>query len=132
MSRYKSVVGSMFLILLLGFGLSACNEGSQAAVPAKEIFKESQTVRLNDAEVENIVRRSYQYVAMYNVNNKGAMDPNNPASPGGWNKLKAMTYLFDHNVKIIARPNNDTFYAVGMLDLTREPLILEAPVIDSD
>ena len=30
-------------------------------------------VDLSDVEVENIVRRSYQYVAMYNVNNKFAL-----------------------------------------------------------
>ena len=35
---------------------------------------ESAQVKLDHAQVENIVRRSYQYVAMYNVNNKGAMD----------------------------------------------------------
>ena len=37
-------------------------------------------VDLTDAQVENIVRRSYQYVALYNVNNKFAMDPGNPLS----------------------------------------------------
>ena len=31
-------------------------------------------VKLDDAQVANIVKRSYQYVAMYNVNNKAAMD----------------------------------------------------------
>ena len=34
--------------------------------------------KLDRAQVENIVRRSYQYVAMYNVNNKAAMDARNP------------------------------------------------------
>ena len=29
------------------------------------------------------------------------------------------------------RPNNDTLYIGAMLDLTREPMILEAPAFDS-
>jgi hypothetical protein len=65
------------------------------------------TTELGDAEIENIVRRSYQYVAMYNVNNKGTMDPDNPTAPGGWNRIKANTTLTDHNMRIIARPNSD-------------------------
>ena len=35
------------------------------------------TVELSDEQVEDIVRRSWQYVAMYNVNNKFSMDPSN-------------------------------------------------------
>ena len=31
-------------------------------------------MKLSDDQVENIVRRSYQYVAMYNVNNKFALE----------------------------------------------------------
>jgi len=44
-------------------------------------------VELTDDQIENIVRRSYQYVAMYNVNNKFAMEQ------GGWNTVDADTEL---------------------------------------
>ncbi len=86
---------------------------------------------LRDKEIENIVRRSWQYVAMYNVNNKFAMDPDNPMSTGGWNRVRAHTTLVDHTLKAIARPNNDTLYIGALLDLTNEPIILETPTIDS-
>ena len=33
--------------------------------------------------MEELVRRSYQYVAMFNVNNKFALDPDNPMTTGG-------------------------------------------------
>ena len=79
----------------------------------------------------DIVQRSWQYVAMYNVNNKFAMDPANPLSTGGWNRIKANTTLADHTLKAIARPNNDTLYIGAALDLTQEPVILEAPAFDS-
>jgi len=90
-----------------------------------------QNIKLSDAQIEDIVRRSYQYVAMYNVNNKLAMDPDNPLKTGGWNRLTAMTTLADHTLKVIARPNNDTLYIAAMLDLRNEPIILETPALDS-
>lgn len=80
---------------------------------------------LSDEDVENLVRRSYQYVAMYNVNNKTA------EQQGGWNSCEADTALKDHTLKVIARPNNDTLYLTCVLDLRRDPVILELPVFDS-
>ena len=83
-------------------------------------------VELSDANVENIVKRSYQYVAMYNVNNKFAL------KQGGWNACVADTKLKDHTMREIARPNNDTLYMSCLLDLRNEPIILEIPALDSD
>ncbi len=80
---------------------------------------------LSDAEIENIVRRSYQYVAMYNVNNKFAL------KQGGWNTVDADTQLKDHTMREIARPNNDTLYIGCMLDLRNDPVILDMPAFDS-
>ncbi|MHC4844468.1 MAG: DUF1254 domain-containing protein, partial [Planctomycetota bacterium] len=84
-----------------------------------------QDIKLNDEQVENIVRRSYQYVAMYNVNNKFAY------VQGGWNTVDPDTELKDHTMREIARPNNDTLYIGCMLDLRKDPVILEMPAFDS-
>ena len=83
------------------------------------------TGELSDAQIENIVRRSYQYVAMYNVNNKFAL------KQGGWNTLAADTRLKDHTMREIARPNNDTLYISCMLDLRKDAAIIEMPAFDS-
>lgn len=80
---------------------------------------------LTDQEIENIVRRSYPYVAMYNVNNKFAL------KQGGWNTVVADTQLKDHTMSDIARPNNDTLYIGCMLDLRKDPVILDIPSFDS-
>ena len=80
---------------------------------------------LNEQEIENIVRRSYQYVALYNVNNKFAL------SQRGWNTVRADTQLKDHTMTDIARPNNDTLYIVCMLDLRKDPVIVSMPQFDS-
>ena len=86
--------------------------------------------KIDRAQVENIVRRSYQYVAMYNVINKGALQTGQLAA-GGWNKLKLNTRLADADVKVIARPNNDTLYQIAILDLREEPVVLDEPAFNS-
>jgi len=80
---------------------------------------------LTDKQIDNLVRRSYQYVAMYNVNNKFAL------KQGGWNTCVADTRLKDHTMLEIARPNNDTLYISCLLDLRKDPVILEMPAFDS-
>jgi len=114
----KNHLVALFIML---FGVTGCMQEAE----------EQQAIDLSDAQVEDIVRSSYQYVAMYNVNNKFAMDPANPLSTGGWNRVRANTALADHTLKAIARPNNDTLYIGAMLDLHEEPVILEAPAFDS-
>jgi len=98
----------------------------------KKEAKQGAIVELSDAQVEDIVRRSYQYVAMYNVIQKFALDP---ASGGlfmdGFNKPVAATELTDHTMTSIARPNNDTLYQGAVLDLRLDPVIIEFPAIDS-
>jgi len=86
---------------------------------------------LTDDEIENIVRRSYQYVAMYNVINKFPIQNAGLTNTNGWNVCVADTELKDHNMKSIARPNNDTLYCICALDLRNEPVIIEYPAFDS-
>ncbi len=91
-----------------------------------------KAIKLSDQEVENLVRRSYQYVAMFNVIQKFALDlASDRMFTDGFNKPKASTALADHNMKSIARPNNDTLYQIAVLDLRLDPVIIEFPVIDS-
>ena len=52
-----------------------------------------KAIELSDEQIENIVRLSYPYVALYNVNNKFALDESGPTSLGGWNKILANTTL---------------------------------------
>lgn len=82
-------------------------------------------INLSDGQIEELVRRSYQYVAMFNVNNKFAL------KQGAWNTCVADTQLKDHTMREIARPNNDTLYISCLLDLRKDPVILEMPAIDS-
>jgi hypothetical protein len=111
-----------FAVLLLTAFLPTTLFAQEPAEPAQS----ARNAELSNAEIDNLVRRSYQYVAMYNVNNKFAL------TQGGWNTCVADTVLKDHTMRDIARPNNDTLYVGCMLDLRSEPLIVEMPDFDSD
>ncbi|APJ04302.1 DUF1254 domain-containing protein [Silvanigrella aquatica] len=86
---------------------------------------------LSESQIENIVKRSYQYVALYNVINKVAMATDSPISTKGWNKLFLGTKLANDSLQTIARANSDTLYSVATLDLRNDPMILEIPFINS-
>ena len=118
--KFQGLAASLVVAAIV-LGASGC--GKTAAPTA--------TGGLTDAEIDNIVRRSYQYVAMYNVINKNAMLYGSMYDTDGWNLCSADTALKDHNFKGIARPNNDTLYTGCMLDLRAEPVIVEYPAFDS-
>ena len=101
--------------------LGACSREAPQEAPASK----DAPAALTDQKVEDLIRRSYQYVAMYNVNNKFAL------KQGGWNTCIADTQLKDHTLREIARPNNDTLYIGCMLDLRQDAVVLEMPAFDS-
>jgi len=109
------ILASVALTMIIG--LAAC-------APKEE------NIEFSDDQIEDIVRRSFQYVAMYNVINKSAMMKENPVMTG-WNGTFAIPGLADHTVKGIARPNNDTLYVSTTLDLRQEPVIVHYPAFDS-
>jgi hypothetical protein len=113
MKRCKAFVP--LVLLSVALGASGCAKRERAVVDGE----------LSADKIENIVRHSYQYVAMYNVNNKFAL------KQGGWNTVEPDTQLKDHTMREIARPNNDTLYVGCMLDLRKDPVILEMPAFDS-
>ena len=92
---------------------------------------ETGGVEPSEVDLENLVRRSYQYVAMYNTNNNFAMDPNNPFSTGGWNRSYVPEGLVDHTFAAVPRPNSDTLYFISMLDLRHDAVVIEYPAFDS-
>jgi len=116
-------IKSGLILILLTVALAFCGCSKTDSTIAGE---------LTDEQIENIVRRSYQYVAMYNVINKNAMQTGEQTGTSGWNTPVADTVLKDHTFRTIARPNNDTLYMSGMLDLRAEPMIIEYPVFDSN
>ena len=117
---------SPILLLPLVLLFLGCQGPSEEATPAADQTRDTDVPAMSEADIHDLVRRSYQYVAMYNVNNKFAM------KQGGWNTVDADTQLKDHTMREIARPNNDTLYISALLDLRKDPVILEMPAFDSD
>ena len=85
----------------------------------------SPAAQLTDDEIDKIVRRSYQYVAMFNTNNNFAMQEGNPLGTGGWNKMLVPETLSDHTLTAIPRPNNDSLYLISMLDLRGDAVVIQ-------
>ncbi len=88
-------------------------------------------VKLSDADAQNVVRRSIQYVALYNTLLNFTFNKKNPFASGGWNKTHYPEGLMDASVRAIPRPNNDTLYVLSLLDLRQDPVIIHYPAFDS-
>jgi len=73
----------------------------------------AQTVKMTDADAENLVRRSLQYVALYDTLLNFTFNKKNPFASGGWNKTHYPEGLMDASVRAIPRPNNDTLYVLS-------------------
>lgn len=116
-----------FTLLAICMFASGCNNANNQTASNQSVRK----VEFTNAQLDDLVLRSYQYVAMFNVNNKFALDTTNPLSSGGYNRVKANTELADHTVQAVARPNNDTLYVVAMIDVSEAPIIMEMPAFDS-
>jgi hypothetical protein len=112
------------LVLIVG----SCN--STANKNATIETDENGVAILSDEQIEEIVKRSYQYVAMYNVNNKTALIKEG-ITTGGYNKGLKMMELLDHEVKLLARPNNDVLYQTVMIDLRKDAFVIEIPAMES-
>ncbi|WP_019670439.1 DUF1214 domain-containing protein [Eudoraea adriatica] len=63
---------------------------------------------------------------MFNVNNKDSMQY------GGWNVTDFDDQPKDHTFQVIARPNNDTYYITGIIDVRKDAVILDMPAFDSN
>ena len=116
-------------IVVLCLFASGCSHDNEQAAPAS--IRSAQHVELTEEQLDELVLRSFQYVAMFNVNNKFALDADNPLASGGYNRVKANTELADHTVQAVARPNNDTLYVVAMIDVSEQPIVMEMPAFDS-
>jgi len=125
--KTKTLISSFFAFTLSVFLVSCTKQTDK--IPELKVDEQGNVI-LTDAEVENLIKRSYQYVAMYNVNNKFALAEAG-MSTKGYNKGLKNTHLLDHTVKSIARPNNDVMYQMAMVDLRKDAAVFEFPAMES-
>ena len=110
------------VLICIGIVSAGCTSGYRPET--------NQSANLSDQQIKEIVQRSYQYVAMYNVNQKMALAEEGVTTKG-YNKGMRKTELLDHTVQFIARPNNDVLYQLAMLDLRKDAIVFKIPAIDS-
>src|SRR6476620_3738785 len=85
---------------------------------------------LTRVAVEDIVRRSYPYVTMFNVIHAAATERGSGRA-AAWNRIAASARLHDHTARGGERLNNDLFNLVAPFDLRRGPVVLDVPALDS-
>ena len=86
---------------------------------------------LSRSDMEILVQRSYQYVALYDTLLNFCLNEKNPFSSDGWNKTHYPQGLMDASVRAIPRPNNDTLYVLSMMDLRADPVVIHYPAFQS-
>ena len=91
----------------------------------------AQAIKLSDADAQKVVRRSLQYVALYDTLLNFVFNKKNPFASGDWNKTHYPQGLMDASVRAIPRPNNDTLYVLSMMDLRQDPVVIHYPVFNS-
>ena len=114
--------------------LSTCFASTNVMAQASGGLPDSppaQAVQLSDADAENIVRRSIQYVALYDTLLNFTFNKKNPFASGNWNKTHYPKGMMDASVRAIPRPNNDTLYVMSLLDLRKDPVIIHYPAFES-
>ena len=118
MKKSLTLIPLLLITLTLSISVTSCDQQA----------KQKEFTR---ADLVNLVKRSYQYVAMYNVVNNFALQEGSILSTHGWNKTLKNTTLADHTVKAIARPNNDTYYIISTLDLRDDAVVVSYPAFDT-
>ena len=120
---------AVFTLLLVVCPVAMATQDSGS--PTHPNHPAAQNVKMTDADAQNVVRRSLQYVALYDTLLNFTFNKKNPFASGGWNKTHYPAGLMDASVRAIPRPNNDTLYVLSLLDLRKDPVIIHYPAFES-
>jgi hypothetical protein len=129
--KHLTLFLSVPLIAVFTLLLVVCPAAASQNTPGLSSPKPVEALQLSDAEVKNIVRRSLQYVALYDTLLNFTFNKKNPFASGGWNKTHYPAGLMDASVRAIPRPNNDTLYVLSLMDLRQDPVIIHYPAFES-
>ena len=122
--KMRTIVRILVSMTAIGLLLGACGSAPGPDTPAA-------TTGLTEDAMKNLVRRSYQYVALFNTINNFAVNDKNPFAAGGWNKTHYPAGLMDASVRALPRPNNDTLYVLSLLDLRKDAVVIHYPAFAS-
>ena len=115
------------LMVVCPVAMAAQDTGS----PTHPNHPAAQAVKMTDTDAQNLVRRSLQYVALYDTLPNFTFNKKNPFASGGWNKTHYPEGLMDASVRAIPRPNNDTLYVLSLMDLRQDPVVIHYPAFSS-
>ncbi|MBW2508597.1 MAG: DUF1254 domain-containing protein [Deltaproteobacteria bacterium] len=97
--------------------------------------RDASDAPLTRAEAEDIAEEAYIYaypmMESYRTMYVQAIDRTAPGYRAPFNEITHMTELVGPEFKDIVRPNNDTLYSLGWLDLRAQPMVITVPKIEN-
>ena len=120
----RGVVAALFALTVL----AACNKGQSSPGPSA-----GNEVAIDAEEAQSIAEEAYIYaypmLENYRTMYTQAIDRTDPGYLAPFNQLTHEKELLGPEFKDIVRPNNDTMYSFGWLDLRAQPLVITVPEI---
>jgi len=127
--RKKTMKSSMVMMIAAALALVvACSKGESS--PGAE---EGSGAAISLEEVQAIAEEAYVYaypmMENYRTMYVQVIDRTAPGYLGRFNEITHMTELLGPEFEDIVRPNNDTMYSFGWLDLRAQPMVITVPEI---
>jgi hypothetical protein len=107
--------------------VSAC--AKDGAAPASQTAAEAVTPEKASAIAEEAYIYAFPMMENYRTMYVQAIDRTAPGYGAPFNELTHKTDLLGPEFKDIVRPNNDTMYSFGWLDLRAQPIVITVPEI---
>ena len=111
--------------------VSAC--AKDGATPSADTAKGS-SAEISSKEATAIAKEAYIYafpmMENYRTMYVQAIDKTAPGYAGPFNQLMHKTELLGPDFQDVVRPNNDTLYSMGWLDLRAQPVVITVPAVE--
>jgi len=116
------------LIAIVGFSLmSACAKDGTA--PGSQTAAEAVTAEEASAIAEEAYIYAFPMMENYRTMYVQAVNRAAPGYMAPFNELVPKTELLGPEFKDVVRPNNDTMYTMGWLDLRAQPMVITVPEV---
>jgi len=93
----------------------------------------TSSIQMTADEARETAEEAYIFAYPMLENYRTALDmavlPDSPSYKGPFNKFAHNTQLLDASFTDVVRPNNDTLYSIGWVDLRSEPVVLSVPEV---
>ena len=121
--RVSVITTAVFLLI------SAC--AKEGVAPSSQTAAEAPTPKEASAIAKEAYIYAFPMMENYRTMYVQAIDKTAPGYLAPFNELVHKTELLGPEFKDVVRPNNDTLYSMGWLDLRAQPIVITVPAIEN-